>query len=95
MLAKEIATALARLGPSDRFYMQASSPLPRRSFLAEARKGSFPAFKIGKIICARREDVDAFVEAHPLRRRAQTGSLSDLETVPLLERSGLRCGKAV
>jgi hypothetical protein len=44
---------------------QRSGLLPKRTFLAAARRGAFRSFRIGKDRYARIEDVIAFIEAAP------------------------------
>ena len=45
------------------YYDQRSSPLGRRRFLEAARRGTFPTTKRGKLVLARREEVDRWINA--------------------------------
>lgn len=54
---------VARLGstPTNEYYDQRTSPLGRRRFLEAARRGAFPSTKQGKLVLARRADVDRWI----------------------------------
>ena len=74
-LADRIAERIqARLGQRPRYYDAADNPLgSKRSFLDAARRGEFPSFRRGKRVLARREDVDAWLEAGERRSPVRTG----------------------
>jgi hypothetical protein len=71
LIAKALAAEIDSLGAEarregDGFYTARTSPLARRTFLASARAGLFPSFRVGRRIYARRTDVHDFIES---RRR--------------------------
>lgn len=73
---------VARLGvtPTHDYYDQHSSPVGRRRFLEAARRGAFPSTKRGKLVLARRADVDTWITAGrraPPQVHADEAELSD------------------
>lgn len=62
MVADRVA---ARLGatPANDYYDQHGSPIGKRRFLEAARRGAFASMKRGKLVLARRVDVDAWIRA--------------------------------
>ncbi len=60
MVAERVVARLAVSTTND-FYDQRTSPLGRRRFLEAARRGEFPSTKRGKLVLARRADVDAWI----------------------------------
>lgn len=43
------------------YYTQKDNPIGKRPFLEAARRGDFASTKRGKVVCARREDVDHWI----------------------------------
>lgn len=50
----------------DRYYTQDDSPLGRSRHLRLARRGAIPAFKVGRTVYMKCDDVHAYIEAHPV-----------------------------
>lgn len=72
----------ARTASDRAWYTQRDSPLGRRQFLEAARTGAFPSTKRGKLVLARRDDVDRWLldarrTPSPSARDAVEGELSD------------------
>ena len=82
---------VARLGatPANDYYDQRTSPLGRRRFLEAARRGAFPATKRGKLVLARRTDVDAWIAAGHRAPAVLTSPSEDLSDEALLAASGV------
>lgn len=53
----------ANAAATSEFYSQHDSPLGKRRFLEAARAGAFPSSKRGKLVLAKRADVDAWIAA--------------------------------
>lgn len=88
MVADRVAERLHAI-PTNEYYDQRSNPLGRRRFLEAARRGAFPSTKRGKLVLARRADVDAWIAAGhraPVERTKPSEDLSDEE---LLAASGV------
>lgn len=50
-----------------RYYDARTSPLGRRAFLAAAERGDFPAYRMGHVVVALRDDVHAWIESMPVK----------------------------
>ena len=72
MIAVGVAAKLGAApgqGEASRYYSADDNPLGgRRAFLDAVKRDAFPAFRAGKRVLARREDVHRWIEAHPARR---------------------------
>lgn len=77
-------------GSADRYYTARTSPLPPKSFLACARAGRFPSFRMGRLIYALREDVHRYIEARPRPIRVSVVVDGDDEIDRLLDERGIR-----
>lgn len=88
MVADRVA---ARLGaaPANDYYDQRSNPLGKRRFLDAARRGAFPSTKRGKLVLARRTDVDAWIAAGHRAPVVHTKPSEDLSDEALLAASGV------
>ncbi|MDB4931663.1 MAG: hypothetical protein JWM10_4147 [Myxococcaceae bacterium] len=92
LLVEKIAERVAeRLGatPEPGYYTQHENPLGRRRFLEAARRGAFPSAKQGKLVLARREDVDRWLRSRerPSAESRTAGVEEDLDA--LLEGAGV------
>lgn len=78
------------------YYTQKDNPLGRRPFLEAARRGDFVSMKRGKLVCARREDVDRWIAdgQRPVTARSAAvdapGILSDAHLDAMLADAGIR-----
>ena len=63
LIRAEVEAALnARgLAAKPEYCDQNNNPLGKRRFLEAARRGAFPSFKSGKLVLARRDDVDRWL----------------------------------
>lgn len=61
----ELVEASAKF-PEERYYTQDDSPLGRSRHLRLARRGAIPAFKVGRTVYMKCDDVHAYIEAHPV-----------------------------
>lgn len=61
-VAKEVAERIT--SDTAGFYSAEDNPLGRRAFLDAARRGCFPAHKVGKRVFASRVEVDAWIATH-------------------------------
>lgn len=95
---EEIAARVARRileGSLGDTYDQSHLPpgFTRRTYLEAARAGRFPSRKVGKVVVARRSDVDAWIASRPSATRAskrQTQPDLDEEVVQIAEQNGAR-----
>jgi excisionase family DNA binding protein len=74
--------------PKPEFYSQLDSPLGKRRHLEAARRGALRATKVGRLVLARRDDVDAFIAAHDV-----TGAERGHAEEDILSDWGLRSGR--
>lgn len=85
MIRAEVEAALDARGltPKAEFYNQNTSPLGKRRYLEAARRGAFPSFKNGKLVLARREDVDGWIASrrHPSNQREKADLADDLDAL--------------
>lgn len=86
----ELRPVLGEGGSTDRYYTARTSPLPPKAFLALARAGRFPSFRMGKIIYALREDVHRYIEARPRPIRVSVVVEENDEIGRLLDQQGIR-----
>jgi hypothetical protein len=87
---------IARLGEvpqgGHEYYDQRLNPLGRRRFLEAARRGAFPSTKQGKLVLARRADVDAWIASSKRDTQVSTASTAEgdaLSDEDLLAASGV------
>jgi hypothetical protein len=94
-LAERVADKLAsRMGkPAHRYADAKHNPLgAARAFLDAARRGDFASFKRGRVVVARWEDVEGYIET---RRRSVRPRMAGLDNDrALLERAGVRLRRA-
>lgn len=93
LLADYVADrVLARLVERPRvahdYYDQRSNPLGKRRFLEAARRGAFPSTRCGRLVLARREDVDRWL-ASRTRAKPMTATRDDDDLEKLLADAGL------
>lgn len=74
--------------PKPEFYSQLDSPLGKRRHLEAARRGTLRATKVGRLVLARREDVDAFIDA-----QGSAGAKQGHVDEDILSDWGLRSGR--
>ena len=82
---------VARLGttPANDYYDQHASPVGKRRVLEAARRGAFASMKRGKLVLARRVDVDAWIRAgHRTPRSVSPMSETDSDEA-LLHANGI------
>jgi hypothetical protein len=78
VLADRVATRIATLARvHDDYYTQHSNPLGKRQFLEAARRREFPSFPVGRLVLARRSDVNAWIESHERSCADETGCAVD------------------
>ncbi len=70
MVAERVAARLCAPTTAD-YYDQHKNPLGKRRFLESARRGDFPSTKQGKLVLARRADVDRWLDSRE-RPRAES-----------------------
>jgi len=72
-IAQSVAMQCSHLLARPSYYSQITSPLGREQHLRAAGQGRFPAWKVGKLILARSEEVHAFIESteHKYRHRSR------------------------
>ena len=63
-----LLSALAKCVESP-YYTQHTSPLGKGTHLAAIREERIKGWKVGRLVYARKDDVHAYIEAHPVRRR--------------------------
>jgi hypothetical protein len=87
---------IARLGEvpqgGHEYYDQRLNPLGKRRFLEAARRGAFPSTKQGKLVLARRTDVDAWIASGKRDARVSTASTAEgdaLSDEDLMAASGI------
>lgn len=78
-----------------RYYNAKTAPIPKKAFLAGARRGDFPSFVKGRRVYALREDVHRFIESspRPVRSPKPVGDNDDDEIDRLLDSANLKKGK--
>lgn len=75
-----------------RYYSAADCPIGPRAFLDAVKRGCFPAFRAGKRILARREDVHVWIESQPARPPSTptTDAAAEVTDEEILAQSGVR-----
>ena len=74
-----VANRCAHLFSRPAYYNQHTSPLGRRGHLDAAARGDFPAWKVGKLVLARTDDVHRFIERDVHRYRPKRHNQSSRE----------------
>ncbi|MGK4008368.1 hypothetical protein WMF31_37495 [Sorangium sp. So ce1036] len=77
--AEEPPTKGTDSGPT--FYTSATSPLGRRLFLRLARQGAFPSHRVGRLVLAKREAVDAWIAAQSNQKRSASTSTDEIDAL--------------
>lgn len=94
LLAPLVAEAIA--AQTSDYYDQSTAPVGKRRFLAAARAGEFPSAKRGKLVLAKRIDVDAWIARGA---RPTMEPVAPMEPVPtdenarLLAAAGITCNR--
>lgn len=84
LVALEIVAAQ---GTATDWYTQETAPVTRRMYLAAARRGDFPSFKKGRLVLAKKADVNGWIErtSRPAgaRRSSRAQQLAEGDAAPL------------
>ncbi len=88
--AEAIARRVAELLREDDQYDQDHLPtgLTRRVYLDAARRGAFPATKVGRKVVAKRSDVDTWMQSKPVRSRPRRASIAQDEIDAIVRMNG-------
>lgn len=79
VLLEELLQLLAPAPRSEWMHQDSPDlPLPRRTYLRAARDGRFPARRDGKLVLARREDLDRYIANLPLRSARAARLVADV-----------------
>ncbi|MEI8255949.1 MAG: hypothetical protein WCJ30_09785 [Deltaproteobacteria bacterium] len=80
------ARVLSLVHVHDDYYSQHVNPLGKRPYLEAARRGDFASFSVGKLVLARRIDVNAWIETH---RRDKIEALRLLDPAAEFAKKGI------
>ncbi len=76
-LVDAIARKVVELQRTPDYYTPTDAPIKKRAFLEAARRGDFPSSKLGKLVIAKRADVDAWIATK--RRQTAANDTVDLK----------------
>lgn len=86
---EQLRELLSEVAEGVPYYTQKTSPLGKEKHLLLLKQGRIPGWQVGRTFYARKSDVHAYIEAHPVVRPADDHGPDADEADTIIRRMGL------